>query len=87
MNHAGRVPRINLAGEVGAGVCNNVLHPKREFDAQSAGRTHFGGWGVAVLRPPSSVMSGHGGCVTRGGAGGDWAGCTQTRVNVCGCVQ
>ena len=28
-NHAGRVPRINLVGGVGAGACNNVL---QEFD-------------------------------------------------------
>ena len=40
-----------------------------------------------MLHPPSSMMSGHGGCVTQGRAGRDWAWCTWTRVNVCRCMQ
>ena len=86
-NHAGHIPRINLASGAGARACNNILWPKWEFDAQSVGRAHLGGQEVAVLRPPLSMISGHGGCMTWGGAGRNWAWCTWTRMNVRGCMQ
>ena len=74
-------------GGVGSRVCNNILQLKQEFDVQTAGRSHLGGQGVAVLHPPSSVMSGHGGCMAQGRAGGVQAWCTQMRVNAYRCVQ